>query len=120
MTGPLPGPPPSARKPQPPAIVLTDRDASSTAPPTTAEVVAATVLAVPGVVKLHGGRFGELATYLPGRRVIGVRIDERGTEVHVVVSAAVPPVDTAGRIQRAVSAVAPMPVRVHIEDIVTL
>jgi len=27
-------------------------------------------------VRLHGGRFGELGTYLPGRRVTGVRIDD--------------------------------------------
>jgi hypothetical protein len=88
--------------------------------PALAEVVAEAVLAVPGVVRLHGGRFGELATYLPGRRVIGVRVDERGTEVHVVVSGDASAADTGGRIQRAVSAIAPMPVRVHIEDIDTL
>ena len=87
---------------------------------TPAEVVAAAVLAVPGVVRLHGGRFGELGTYLPGRRVTGVRIDDEGTEVHVVVSDLVPVPDTAARVQRAVSAVAPMPVRVHVEDIDTI
>ncbi|MEZ0447698.1 hypothetical protein [Cellulomonas sp. ICMP 17802] len=85
-----------------------------------AETVAATVLAVPGVVRLHGGRFGELGTYLPGRRVTGVRIDDEGTEVHVVVSDLVPVPDTAARVQRAVSAIAPMPVRVHVEDIDTI
>jgi len=89
-------------------------------PPTPVEVVAAAVLAVPGVVRLHGGRFGELGTYLPGRRVTGVRIDDEGTEVHVVVSDLVPVPDTAARVQRAVSAVAPMPVRVHVEDIDTI
>jgi hypothetical protein len=84
------------------------------------EVVAAVVLAVPGVVRLHGGRFGELGTYLPGRRVTGVRIDEQGTEVHVVVSDRAPIPRTAAGVQRAVSAVAPMPVRVHVEDIDTI
>ncbi|MBO9553227.1 MAG: hypothetical protein J7523_01395 [Cellulomonas sp.] len=79
--------------------------------------MAAVVLAVPGVVRLHGGPFGGLGTYLPGRRVTGVRIDDGGTEVHVVVSATEPVVVTAGRVQRAVSAVAPMPVRVHVDDI---
>ncbi|GEL99795.1 hypothetical protein [Cellulomonas terrae] len=88
-------------------------------PLTPAEVVAAAVLAVPGVVRLHGGRFGELGTYLPGRRVVGVRIDDDGTEVHVVVSDLTPVPQTAARVQRAVSAVAPMPVRVHVEDIDT-
>ena len=87
---------------------------------TPAEVVAAAVLAVPGVVGLHGGRFGELGTYLPGRRVVGVRIDDEGTEVHVVVSDRVPVPHTAAQVQRAVSAVAPMPVRVHVEDIDTI
>lgn len=122
MTSTSPGRPGPARAgPQPAApIAITDPAAARTPAPTTAEIVAATVLAVPGVIRMHGGRFGELATYLPGRRVIGVRIDEHGTEVHVVVSGRVPAVETAGRIQRAVSAVAPMPVRVHIEDIAIL
>lgn len=86
-------------------------------PESVADLVAAVVLAVPGVVRLHGGPFGGLGTYLPGRRVTGVRIDDDGTEVHVVVSATEPVVVTAARIQRAVSAVAPMPVRVHVDDI---
>jgi hypothetical protein len=90
------------------------------APTSPAEIVAAVVLAVPGVVRLHGGRFGELATYLPGRRVTGVRIDDDGTEVHVVLSDLVPIPGTAAQVQRAVSAVAPMPVRVHVEDIDTI
>ena len=50
----------------------------------------------------------------------GVRIDDEGTEVHVVVSDLVPVPDTAARVQRAVSAIAPMPVRVHVEDIDTI
>ncbi|GCD19599.1 hypothetical protein ACFO3K_02895 [Cellulomonas algicola] len=86
-------------------------------PGSLAEVVAAVVLAVPGVVRLHGGPFGGLGTYLPGRRVTGVRVDDDGTEVHVVVSATQPVAATAARVQRAVSAVAPMPVRVHVDDL---
>lgn len=82
-----------------------------------AEEVAAVVLAVPGVVRLHGGPFGGLGTYLPGHRVVGVRLGEEGTDVHVVVSDLVPVPRTAGRVQRAVSAIASMPVRVHVEDI---
>jgi len=81
------------------------------------EEVAAAVLAVPGVVRLHGGPFGGLGTYLPGRRVTGVRIDDAGTEVHVVLTTAEPIAVTAARVQRAVSALAPMPVRVHVDDI---
>ena len=37
-----------------------------------ADRVAAAVIAVPGVAFLHGGVFGEIGTYLPGRRVSGV------------------------------------------------
>ena len=100
-------------RPAEPGRVLADV-AGSGSP---AEVVAAVVLAVPGVVRLHGGPFGGLGTYLPGRRVTGVRVDDGGTEVHVVVTATQPVAATAARIQRAVSAVAPMPVRVHVEDL---
>ena len=86
-------------------------------PHSLAEDVEAVVLALPGVVRLDGGRFGGVGTYLPGRRVTGVRIDEGGTEVHIVVSGVEPIQTTAGRVQRAVSAIAPMPVNVHVEDI---
>jgi len=102
------------------SVVVIEAGAIDPVPESPAEAVAAAVLAVPGVVRLHGGRFGALGTYLPGRRVTGVRIDEEGTEVHVVVSDLVPVPDTAARVQRAVSAIAPMPVRVHVEDIDTI
>ena len=39
-----------------------------------ADVVAAAVRSVPGVAGLHAGMFGEVGTYLPGRRVAGIRI----------------------------------------------
>ncbi|GAA1076358.1 MULTISPECIES: hypothetical protein [Pseudonocardia] len=48
--------------------------------------IADAVLGCPGVAQLHGGRFGEIATYLPGRRVSGIRVDPTApaVEVHVV------------------------------------
>lgn len=49
-----------------------------------ADVVAQEVLTVPGVANLHPGMFGEVATYLPGRRVHGVQIHDDVTQVHVV------------------------------------
>jgi uncharacterized alkaline shock family protein YloU len=104
----------------PERVVVIDDVVPDPEPLSPAEVVAAAVLAVPGVVRLHGGRFGELGTYLPGRRVTGIRIDDEGTEVHVVVSDLVPVPHTAAQVQRAVSAIAPMPVRVHVEDIDTI
>ena len=42
------------------------------------------VLSCPAVVAMHGGFAGEAATYLPGRRVVGVRILADSVEVHVV------------------------------------
>jgi hypothetical protein len=117
VTGPDEAPVPTPLEAAPEVVVIGD---VAVDPLTPAEAVAAAVLAVPGVVRLHGGRFGELGTYLPGRRVTGVRIDDEGTEVHVVVSDLVPVPDTAARIRRAVSAIAPMPVRVHVEDIDTI
>jgi hypothetical protein len=49
--------------------VLTSAD-----PLTLAEQVAAAVGAHPSVVRLHSGTFGDLATYLPGRRLVEVRL----------------------------------------------
>lgn len=39
-----------------------------------AEQVASAVRAHPSVARLHGGQFGAIATHLPGRRLVGVRI----------------------------------------------
>ncbi|MGL4743310.1 MAG: hypothetical protein ACRCXL_02835 [Dermatophilaceae bacterium] len=82
-----------------------------------AERVAAAVHAVPGVAGLHGGGFGEVATYLPGRRVVGVRTRDDGTEVHVTLVYGTAVLDAAERIRAAVAEVAPGPVTVSIEDI---
>lgn len=59
---------------------------------TDADRIAVATLSCPAVARLHGGRFGEVATYLPGRRIGGVRLrstpdgDPAGVqvEVHVV------------------------------------
>jgi hypothetical protein len=48
--------------------------------PALADAVAAAVLAHPGVVRLSGGAFGTVASYLPGRRVVGVRLPLRDTD----------------------------------------
>lgn len=85
--------------------------------PTAADEVALLVLAVPGVVRLHAGRFGEVATYLPGRRVTGVKLGDRGAEVHVVVAAGAPIRQTAQRIHAAVAPLVAGPVHVYIEDV---
>jgi len=56
--------------------------------PALTEAVAAAVLAHPGVVRLSGGAFGTVASYLPGRRVVGVRLPlEDGDPVQIAVIA---------------------------------
>jgi len=50
-----------------------------------AQRVAAAVTAHPAVVGLHGGIYGTVATYLPGRRLLGVRIGEDGEPVEIAV-----------------------------------
>jgi hypothetical protein len=47
------------------------------------DAVAAAVRSCPAVDDLDGGRLGEVATYLPGRRVPGIRISDDRIEVHV-------------------------------------
>jgi hypothetical protein len=47
------------------------------------EQIATVVLGCPVVAGLHGGQFGEAATYLPRRRVIGVRVTPTELRVHV-------------------------------------
>lgn len=84
---------------------------------TQADLVVAAALAVPGVVRLHGGALGEVAVHLPGRRVSGVRLREGRTAVHVVVAVGAPLRATAATVQRAVAAVRPGVVDVTVEDV---
>lgn len=53
-------------------------------PETDPDAIAAAVLACPTVAGLSGGVAGEVATYLPGRRVTGLRVDDATVTVHVV------------------------------------
>jgi hypothetical protein len=83
----------------------------------TADQIAALVLAVPGVLELHPGRFGEVATYLPGRRVSGIKLGADVVEVHVVAAFDTPLRAVAQQIHAAVAAVVTAPVQVFIEDL---
>ncbi|MGI8578681.1 MAG: hypothetical protein ACR2KG_12395 [Nocardioidaceae bacterium] len=84
-----------------------------------ADLVADAVRAVPGVARLHGGMFGEVATYLVGRRVAGIRQSADGTEVHVSLLLGVPIGRAADQIRRAVRPLVNGPVHVIVEDVVT-
>lgn len=80
--------------------------------------VGAVVLAVPGVAGLHGGVFGEAATYLPGRRVRGVRLQHDSTEVHLAVFYGSDVRVTAAAVRAALTGMVPTPIHVTVEDIV--
>lgn len=82
------------------------------------ERIAAVVTAVQGVAGLHAGMFGEVATYLPGRRVSGIRIAADRVDVHVSLALDAPVRTTATAIQRAVAELTDLPVDVTIEDLV--
>ena len=56
------------------------------------------VLSCPAVAAMHGGFTGEAATYLPGRRVIGVRLLDDVAEVHVVARYPVPAAEVARQV----------------------
>lgn len=71
-----------------------------------AVLVAATVTAHPAVARLDGGVFGSVATYLPGRRLVGVRIPEGAelVELGVVLNLSARIPDVARDLRREVSA----------------
>ncbi|SIS22453.1 hypothetical protein [Williamsia sterculiae] len=83
----------------------------------TADALVAAVTSVPGVTGLSGGRFGEVATYLTGRRVAGVRFDEDGGEVHIVVDLHRSVLTTAEAVRTAAEQALGKPVTVVVEDI---
>ena len=82
------------------------------------DAVAAIVLSCTGVSALDGGRFGEVASYLPGRTVPGVTVDDRRIRVQVRSAWGVPAADVAALITAALAPLAgPRPVDVAIADI---
>lgn len=91
--------------------------AADSAPSTAADDVAAAVVAVPGVAALHGGMFGEVGTYLPGRRVAGVRTRDGVTDVHVSLFYDAPVRDTAAQVRDVVAALTGTAVDVTVEDV---
>lgn len=83
-----------------------------------ADTIAEAVQNVPGVAGLHAGTFGEVGTYLPGRRVPGIRIRDGATDVHVSLFFDATVGETAARIREAVAPLAGGIVNVTVEDIV--
>jgi hypothetical protein len=82
------------------------------------DVVAAAVQACPLVAGLHSGAFGEVASYLPGRRVRGVRVTVDVVEIHVVGRYPATMTQIAEQVRAVVSPLAgALPVDVVIEDL---
>jgi len=96
---------------------MNDENRDQTIESTTADQIAAAVLAVPGVAGLHGGLFGEVATYLPGRRIAGIRLSEDRGEVHIIAHLNGSVLETAEQAQRAASAIAGYPIDVVVDDL---
>ena len=83
-----------------------------------AEAIARTVQSCPSVADMSPGSLGEVATYLPGRRVVGVRVLPDRIEVHVVARWGTSLPMVGREISSAIRPlVADLPVDVYIEDI---
>ena len=82
------------------------------------EAVAAAALGCPLIAGLTGGRFGEIATYRPGQRIVGVREFDGAVEVHVVAKWGRPLPEVAEVVRAAVAPHAGgLPVAVFVDDI---
>jgi uncharacterized alkaline shock family protein YloU len=84
--------------------------------PATAEDIARAVSDCPSVARLSPGVMGEVATYLAGRRVVGVRLRE-AIEVHVVARYGVTVEHLATEVRAAVAALVALPVDVYVDDV---
>ena len=68
-----------------------------------AAAVAAAVGQLPEIAGMSGGAVGTVATYLPGERVVGVRVRDDRIEIHVVTASTTTPLaNVADRVRHAV------------------
>ncbi len=88
-----------------------------TDPGEVADAIELVVLTVPGVTGLHPGAFGEVATYLPGRKVAGVRLSPDVTEVHLCVAMGSDLLGIAEAVRAVVQPLVAPPVHVYVEDV---
>lgn len=87
--------------------------------PVDADRVAATVTALPEIAALATSGRVVVATYLPGRRVLGVRLDERSVTVAVVGASGAPVPAIAAAVRAALAPlVGARRVDVRVEDVV--
>ena len=82
------------------------------------DAVASAVLACPHVAGLSAGPVEEVATYLPGRRVQGIRVQDDSLEIHLVARWGAPLPDVAAEVRRAIGPLAGgRSITVAIEDL---
>lgn len=82
-----------------------------------ADAVVAAATSVPGVTGLNSGRFGEVATYAAGRRIVGVRLQEFSGEVHIEVDLSRNVMDTAEGVRAGTEKVSGRTMTVIVEDV---
>lgn len=81
--------------------------------------VAEAVRSADGVADLHGGTLGEVGTYLPGRRVLGLRLTDDVCEIHVAVERGRPVREVAALVRETVRPLVPgHRIDIVIEDVV--
>ncbi len=86
--------------------------------PVEPDAVVAAALSCPHVAGMSGGLAGEVATYLPGRQVAGVRLTEDEVEVHIVARWGPSLPEVADAVRDAVNPVAGgLRTSVYVEDI---
>lgn len=82
------------------------------------DAIAATTLGCPAVAGLHEGGSRAVATYLPGRRVIGVRVENRRVLVSVVLASGSSVRSLEAQVRRALAAQAgDRQIDVHVADV---
>jgi hypothetical protein len=93
-------------------------DSLTVAPAEVVDLIAQAARACPAVAGLHAGSFGQHATYLPGRRVSGVRLSPEESVVGVVGCYPASVAEIGSQVRAAVGALVPgVPVMIHVEDL---
>ena len=127
----MPRPPAGPESPHSPAAVVTGppgraeaaaRAGGDPEPAALAELIAEAVVAHPSVARLDGGVFGTVATWLSGRRLVGVHVGGPGepVEVGVVLHLDRPIPATVAALRRSVAPlVGAVPIDVTVSDVQT-
>ncbi len=97
---------------------MTESTEAATVDGVNVDAVAAAARGCPGVSDLAGGRFGDVTSYLPGRRVPGVAVDATTVTVQVRARWGVRAADLLGQVTAAVTPhVAGRSTQVVVDDI---